>query len=302
MLLAADRLGCLREVLVITAALSIQDPRERPVEQQARADQLHARFRDQRSDFLAWLNLWRHLREHQQSLGSSAFRRMCREEHLNYLRVREWQDFERQLRQVCREVGLKASKAEMRPTPDEDAVHRALLTGLLSHIGLRDPDRRDYLGARGTRFSIFPGSGLFKRQPQFVMAAELVETSRLWGRQCAAIDPLWAEQAGRAPGQAHLLRAALVGEARLGDGTRAGDPLRRAARRRPPGRLREAGSRDLAASCSSATHSSRESGTAGTASWPRTGACSRRPSSSSTGRVAATWWSTRTRCSTSTTR
>jgi ATP-dependent helicase HrpA len=195
MLLAADRLGCLRDVLVITAALSIQDPRERPVEQQTRADQLHARFRDQRSDFVAWLNLWRHLREHQEKLGSSAFRRMCRDEHLNYLRVREWQDFERQLRQVCREVGLAVPKGSSTGV-DEDAVHRALLTGLLSHIGLRDPDRRDYLGARGARFSIFPGSGLFKGQPQFVMAAELVETSKLWGRQCAAIDPLWAEEAG----------------------------------------------------------------------------------------------------------
>jgi len=200
MLLAADRLGCLREVLVITAALSIQDPRERPAEQQARADQLHARFRDQRSDFVAWLNLWRHLREHQEKRGSSAFRRMCREEHLNYLRVREWQDFERQLRQVCREVGLTVPKARdsagSATGVDEDAVHQALLTGLLSHIGSRDADRRDYLGARGARFSIFPGSGLFKSQPQFVMAAELVETSKLWGRQCAAIDPVWAEKAG----------------------------------------------------------------------------------------------------------
>ena len=195
MLLAADRLGCLREVLVITAALSVQDPRERPVEQQTRADQLHARFRDQRSDFMAWLNLWRHLREHQKQLGSSAFRRMCRDELLNYLRVREWQDFESQLREVCRQVGLKVPKGLL-ATPDEDAVHQALLTGLLSHIGLRDSDRRDYLGARGARFSIFPGSGLFRSQPQFVMAAELVETSKLWGRQCAAIDPLWVEQAG----------------------------------------------------------------------------------------------------------
>lgn len=194
MLLAADRLGCLRDVLVITAALSIQDPRERPVEHQARADQMHARFRDQRSDFMAWLNLWKHLREHQKKLGSSAFRRMCRDEHLNYLRVREWQEFEAQLRQVCKQVGLKIPPGG--GTPDEDAVHRALLTGLLSHIGLRDPDRRDYLGARGARFSIFPGSGLFKSQPQFVIAAELVETSRLWGRQCAAIDPVWAEEAG----------------------------------------------------------------------------------------------------------
>jgi ATP-dependent helicase HrpA len=202
MLLAADRGGCLPEVLVITAALSIQDPRERPVEQQARADQLHARFRDRRSDFLAWLNLWRHLREHQDSLGSSAFRRMCRDEHLNYVRIREWQDFERQLRQVCREVGLTVPKPAADPTGgvDEDAVHRALLTGLLSHIGLRastGTSAGDYLGARGTRFSIFPGSGLFRRQPVFVMAAELVETSRLWGRQCAAIDPLWAEDAGK---------------------------------------------------------------------------------------------------------
>ena len=107
MILEADRLGCLREVLVITAALSIQDPRERPVEKRARADQLHARFRDPRSDFMAWLNLWRHLREKQKEMGSSAFRRMCREEHLNYLRVREWQDFESQLRQVAKQVKLR---------------------------------------------------------------------------------------------------------------------------------------------------------------------------------------------------
>jgi ATP-dependent helicase HrpA len=195
MLLAADRLGCLREVLVVAAALSIQDPRERPVDQQARADQMHARFRDKKSDFLAWLNLWRHLREQQEALGSSAFRRMCRDEHLNYLRVREWQDFERQLRQVCREVGLTVPKRSSGEV-DEDALHQALLTGLLSHIGLRDAERREYLGARGARFAIFPGSGLFRSQPDYVMAAELVETSRLWGRQVAAIDPVWAEKAG----------------------------------------------------------------------------------------------------------
>ncbi len=198
MLLEADRLGCLREVLVITAALSIQDPRERQVDQQARADEMHARFRDTRSDFVAWLNLWDHLRAQQAELGSSAFRRMCRTEHLNYLRVREWQEFERQLRQIAKEVGLKvtAPSAER----DEDRIHQALLAGLLSHIGQRDPDRRDYLGARGTRFSVFPGSGLFKKQPDFVVAAELVETSKLWGRQCAAVDPLWVEKAG-----AHLV-------------------------------------------------------------------------------------------------
>ena len=197
MILEAERLGCLRDVLVITAALSIQDPRERPVEQRTRADQLHARFRDPRSDFMAWLNLWRHLREKQKEMGSSAFRRMCREEHLNYLRVREWQEFESQLRQVAKQVGLKSGGSASDGTaPDGDGIHQALLSGLLSHIGLRDRERRDYLGARGTRFAIFPGSGLFKSQPDLVMAAELVETSRLWGRQNAAIDPLWAERLG----------------------------------------------------------------------------------------------------------
>ena len=194
MILEADRLGCLREVLVITAALSIQDPRERPVEQRTKADQLHARFRDPSSDFLAWLNLWRHLRTQQKELGSSAFRRMCRQEHLNYLRVREWQDFESQLRQVAKQVGLRPGPPA--DVPDADGIHQALLSGLLSHIGLKDTDRRDYLGARSARFAIFPGSGLFKSQPDFVMAAELVETSRLWGRQNAAIDPLWAERLG----------------------------------------------------------------------------------------------------------
>ncbi|HET9501040.1 MAG TPA: ATP-dependent RNA helicase HrpA, partial [Marmoricola sp.] len=204
MLLEADRLGCVRDVLVITAALSIQDPRERPAEHRARADQLHARFADKRSDFMAWLNLWRHLREHQKEKGSSAFRRMCREEHLNYLRVREWQDFEAQLRQVCKQVGMKVPRSRDLPegNRDEDLVHQALLSGLLSHIGLREVTtgsggrRTDYLGARGTRFAIFPGSALFRSQPELVMAAELVETSRLWARQCAAIDPAWAEKLG----------------------------------------------------------------------------------------------------------
>lgn len=195
MLIEADKLGCLREVLVIAAALSIQDPRERPVDQQAKADELHARFTDRTSDFLAWLNLWDHLRAQQKELGSSAFRRMCRSEHLNYVRVREWQEFESQLRQVAKQVGLRVARGE-KNARDEDRIHQALLSGLLSHIGLRDADRRDYLGARGTRFAIFPGSGLFKKQPAFVVAAELVETSKLWGRQCAAIDPLWAEQVG----------------------------------------------------------------------------------------------------------
>jgi ATP-dependent helicase HrpA len=203
---AATR-GCLREVLVITAALSLQDPRERPADQQAQADQKHARFKDETSDFLTWLNLWRYVRAQQKELSSSAFRRMCRAEYLNYLRIREWQELESQLRQVAKQLGLDVGRPADPSTgsgqrePDADGIHQALLSGLLSHIGLRDPERRDYLGARNARFSIFPGSGLFRKQPQFVMAAELVETSKLWGRVNAAVKPEWAEELG-----AHLVK------------------------------------------------------------------------------------------------
>ncbi|HNN47545.1 MAG TPA: ATP-dependent RNA helicase HrpA, partial [Marmoricola sp.] len=168
MVLEADRLDCLREVLVLAAVLSIQDPRERPREFQQQADQSHARFTDRRSDFMSYLNLWRYLQKQQSALGSSAFRRLCRNEYLNYLRVREWQDFESQLRQVCRQVGIRVPKVV--GTPDDDRIHRALLSGLLSHVGLRDPDRKDYQGARGARFSIFPGSALARQPPAFVMA------------------------------------------------------------------------------------------------------------------------------------
>ncbi len=205
MVLEADRLGCLREILVIAAALSIQDPRERPVEHQARADQLHARFRDESSDFAAWLNLWGYVREQQEERSSSAFRRMCRDEHLNYLRVREWQDLERQLRQIAREMGMKVPRSGAAAKPD--LLHQALLSGLLSHIGLKEERERgrpgqrramqEYAGARGSRFAIFPGSGLSRRSPDFVMAAELVETSRLWARQVAKIEPEWAERLGK---------------------------------------------------------------------------------------------------------
>jgi ATP-dependent helicase HrpA len=200
MVLEAERLGCVRDVLVIAAALSLQDPRERPADLQAQADQAHARFRDQTSDFLTWLNLWRYLREQQRELSSSAFRRMCKREYLNYLRVREWQSFESQLRQVCREMRIQVGHPS--DQPDADGIHQALLSGLLSHIGLleeRDKGKRgprEYLGARGARFAIFPGSGLHRKNPQFLMAAELVETGRLWARQNAAIKPEWAERLG----------------------------------------------------------------------------------------------------------
>ncbi|MGH3346476.1 MAG: ATP-dependent RNA helicase HrpA, partial [Nocardioides sp.] len=211
MILEAERLGCVRDVLVIAAALSLQDPRERPIEKRPQADQAHARFKHESSDFLTWLNLWRHVRVQQRELSSSAFRRMCKREFLNYLRVREWQDFESQLRQVCREMKVDLGRARERgggAAYDEDGIHQALLSGLLSHIGLleervssgsttgarRGP--REYLGARGARFAIFPGSVLKGRNPSFLMAGELVETGRLWARQNAAIKPEWAEQLG----------------------------------------------------------------------------------------------------------
>ncbi len=189
MVVEADRNGCLAEVLVITSALSIQDPRERPGDHRQAADARHARFADKDSDFAAYLNLWRHLRSQRKELSSNQFRRACRDDFLHYLRIREWQDVHAQLRQTARELGFAPSST----AGSSEAIHRSLLAGLLSHVGLRDPESRDYLGARGARFGIFPGSGLFKSQPRWVMAAELVETTRLWARDAARIDPVWIE-------------------------------------------------------------------------------------------------------------
>ncbi|MEE1929846.1 ATP-dependent RNA helicase HrpA [Streptomyces sp. TRM 70351] len=189
MVLEADRNGCVREVMVIAAALSIQDPRERPVDKQQQADQQHARFRDENSDFLSFLNLWTYLREQQKALSSSAFRRTCRAEFLNYLRIREWQDIYTQLRQVAKSLGIHVGEQEASP----DAVHQSLLAGLLSHIGLKDSEKNDYLGARSAKFAVFPGSALFRKPPRWIMSAELVETSRLWARVNARIDPDWVE-------------------------------------------------------------------------------------------------------------
>jgi ATP-dependent helicase HrpA len=189
MLVAAGEQGCVREMLVIAAALSIQDPRERPAEAQAAADELHARFRDPGSDFVAYLNLWSYLHDQQRALSGNAFRRLCRSEFLHYLRVREWQDLHAQLRQAARSLGLVPAAVDSHP----DAVHRALLAGLLTHIGMRDEEKREYLGTRGSRFTIWPGSVVARKQPRWVMAAELVETSRLFGRTVARIDPEWVE-------------------------------------------------------------------------------------------------------------
>ena len=193
MVLAADQHGCVREVMVIAAALTIQDPRERPVEHQEAATASHARFRDPTSDFLGYLNLWNYLRQQQSELSSSAFRRLCRAQFLNYLRIREWQDLVAQLRSVASQVGVTVGPPRD-AAADPDLVHRSLLAGLLSHLGVKEGDRNEYLGARGAKFAVFPGSVLFRKPPACVRSAELVETSRLWARTNAGIDPLWAEE------------------------------------------------------------------------------------------------------------
>ncbi|KUL21356.1 ATP-dependent RNA helicase HrpA [Streptomyces regalis] len=200
MVLEADRNGCVREVMVIAAALSIQDPRERPADKQAQADQQHARFKDETSDFLAYLSLWRYVREQQKERGSSSFRRMCKQEYLNFLRIREWQDIYTQLRTVAKQMGIHLNEDDA----PGDRIHVSLLAGLLSHIGMKDVKegaKNEYLGARSAKFAIFPGSALFKKPPRFVMSAELVETSRLWARVNAKIEPEWVE-----PLAEHLLK------------------------------------------------------------------------------------------------
>ncbi|SHL19307.1 ATP-dependent helicase HrpA [Pseudonocardia thermophila] len=189
MLVEADRTGCLREVLVIAAALSVQDPRERPADQRQAADEKHVRFADPNSDFMALLNLWNYVEELRSTLSGSKFRRTLRDEFLHYWRIREWQDLHQQLRIAARNAGLSINE-----TPaDPDRVHIAVLSGLLSHIGLKEGETRDYLGARGAKFQIFPGSPLAKKPPRWVMAAELVETSRLFARTVARIEPEWIE-------------------------------------------------------------------------------------------------------------
>jgi ATP-dependent helicase HrpA len=185
MILQADAEGCVREVLVLAAALSIPDPRERPVDREEAARQKHARFADEHSDFVSYLNLWRYLREQRKELSGNAFRRMCREEFLHYLRIREWQDLVGQLRSIARDMGIR----EQDEPADPSRVHAALTAGLLSHIGLRQETSREYLGARNSRFVLAPGSVLTKRPPRWIVVADLVETSRLYGRIAARIEP-----------------------------------------------------------------------------------------------------------------
>ncbi|XCB36219.1 ATP-dependent RNA helicase HrpA [Arcanobacterium hippocoleae] len=230
MLLAANENGCAAEVLILVAAMSVQDVRERPLEFKTQADQLHARFTEASSDFLAYLNLWRYLRTQQRELSGSGFRKMCRAEYLHWLRFREWEDVVLQLRQLAKPLGITLNEisipdqqqlqeaaraladegkdsthhrdivtavktlANSADVPAAEAIHQSLLVGMLSNLGNWDERKRDYAGARGTHFVIWPGSGLYRRTPAWVMAAELVETSRLFARTVARIDSDWIEK------------------------------------------------------------------------------------------------------------
>ena len=197
MILEAGEQDCVREVVIVAAALSIQDVRERPTDHEAEANELHARFADPDSDVMTVLNLWHHLDTEQRSRSSSAFRRMCRAEFLNHVRVREWQDLVRQLRQVANDLDLRRN----REPGSADQVHRALLAGLLSHVGMYDRTTRDHVGARQAHFTIARGSVLHRKSPAWVMAGELVETNRMWARMVARVDPSWIE-----PAAEHLVR------------------------------------------------------------------------------------------------
>ncbi len=185
MILAAEAENCVREILVVAAALAIPDPRERPADKEEAARQKHARFADENSDFLSYLNLWRYLREQRKERSGNSFRRMCREEFLHYLRIREWQDLTGQLRSIARDMGIR----EQDEPADAARVHAAVTAGLLSHVGIREGDSREFQGARNSKFVLAPGSVLTKRPPRWIVVADLVETSRLYGRTAARITP-----------------------------------------------------------------------------------------------------------------
>ena len=208
MIIEGGRRNCAKEMMVLAAALTIQDPRERPADVRAEADAMHARFVDDTSDFSSFLMLWDYINEQQAALSSSQLRKMCHREYINYLRIREWQDLFAQLREMGRTANIHASGGrDINASSHEIDIHKSLLSGLLSHVGVKEEREKDskgrtrgpreYLGARGTKFAIFPGSGLFKKGPDWVLSAELVETSRLWARTNASIDPQWIEEIGK---------------------------------------------------------------------------------------------------------
>ena len=311
MILEADRNGCVREVLIIAAALSIQDPRERPADAQQAADDKHRRFADPDSDFVTYLNLWDYLAERQRELSSSAFRRLCRAEFLNYLRVREWQDLQGQLQTLAGDLGVTVSSSSAERT----GLHVSLLAGLLSQIGMKtEPLQPGRLGAQGPQAAgRVPGRA--QRQvrdlPRVRPDQEGTGLDR-GGRAGGDVPAVGADRgadragvggaAGPAPGQAQLQRAALGEETRRGGRAGEGHAVRGAAGGGPQGSRTGASTRRRRGSCSSGTPWWRATGRPATGSSPRTGGCWPRPRRSSTGPAAAAWWPARTSCSRSTTR
>lgn len=196
MIASAAKMSCLKEMLIITAGLSIQDPRERPRELQQKADECHQQWHDEDSDFIAFLHLWNGFRAQQKALSGNQLRRWCKDNFINYLRMREWQDIVSQLKQAVVQLNWRLSQQDA----DYDAIHQALVSGLLSHSGFLEKNK-EYLGARSIKFHIFPGSPLFKKTPKWVIAAELVETSKLYARTVAKVQPQWIEEMG-----AHLCK------------------------------------------------------------------------------------------------
>lgn len=196
MLLQAHQMGSLHEVLILVSVLNLQDPRERPAEKQQAADQAHSEWKDEESDFVALLNLWQGYEQLRQDLSSNQLRKESQKRFLSFMRMREWRDTHRQLKLVCKEMGL----VENTQPANYAAIHQALLAGLLSHLGFLQ-ENKEYLGARQKRFFIHPSSKISKKPPKWIMAYELVETSRLYARLVAKIDPLWAE-----PLAAHLVK------------------------------------------------------------------------------------------------
>lgn len=189
MLVEARKMACVKEIMIITAALSIQDPRERPLTKQQASDEKHRRFYDKESDFIAFVNLWYYIQEQQKILSTNQFRKLCQKEFLNYLRIREWQDIYQQIRQTIKQLAMPINSQ----SADYRAIHTALLSGLLSHVGMKEIEKHQYIGARNIKFFIFPASTVFKTQPKWCIASELVETTKLWGRCVAKIEPEWIE-------------------------------------------------------------------------------------------------------------
>ncbi len=189
MILAADDEQCLEEVLIIASALEIRDPRERPVDKQFAADSAHQKFADERSDFMSFLKLWDFAREQEEKLSRGQFQKMCRQNFLSSLRLREWADLTRQLKQIAEEHGLKPANRKNQP----DAIHRAVLTGLLSNIALKG-EKNDYTGAGNQLLNLWPGSVAYKTKPRWIVAAELVETTKRYARVIAPVDPMWIER------------------------------------------------------------------------------------------------------------